>query len=78
VTFGKVGSGIFIVAFLLVLARGWWGRGIRLGLGFHWFFWIAFAGLGVEARYDFPLQVYSVLSLFVMLSAVLTCITRRS
>lgn len=78
VTFGKVGSGIFIVAFLLVLVRGWWGRGIRLGLGFHWFFWIAFAGLGVEARYDFPLQVYSVLSLFVMLSAVLTCITRRS
>ena len=78
VTFGRVGSGILIAGLLLVLSRGLFPRGIRLGLGFHLFYWIAFLGLAVEARFDFPLQVYSVLFLFVLLGSMLTCVTRRS
>lgn len=78
VTFGRVGSGILAVGLLLVLIRGLFQRGIRLGVGFHLFYWIAFLGLAVEARFDFPLQVYSILFLFVLLGSVLTCVTRRS
>ena len=78
VTFGRVGSGIFLAGLVLVFSRGFFSRGIRLGLGWQLFFWISFLGLGVEARFDFPLQIFSILFLFVLLSAVLTCVTRRS
>jgi hypothetical protein len=76
-TFGWVGSGIIIFAFVLVLARPFIAHGIRLGLGLNTFILIATAGLLAQARFDFPFQIYSILFLFVLLSSISTCVVRR-
>jgi hypothetical protein len=61
----------------LVPAR-WW---IRDGIGCRWdliaVVWLALAGCLFHARYDFPLQVYSVLHLFLLLTCISSCLARR-
>jgi len=44
------------------------------------FFWLVYLGLAnclLFAAVDFPLQIYSLIFLFVLLCAVLTCVSRR-
>jgi O-antigen ligase len=77
-TFGRVG--FTAVMFLVVLVFGYWfvARGIPTSELFVAFIWMAAAGCLMHARFDFPLQVYSILLLFTTLSAILTTLARRS
>ena len=77
ITFGGVGFAIILAALMTVLAR-WFGGG---GITAHWllvsFIWLALAGCLVHARFDFPFQIHSVLLLFLLLCAVLSCLSRK-
>lgn len=69
-TFGFAGSGLFVLALVCVVLR--WSRS---GLGFKHpmvlGLWCSVAGCLVQARWDFPLQIYSIVSLLVFWLAVL-------
>jgi hypothetical protein len=39
--------------------------------------WVSLGGCMVHARFDFPFQVHSVLALFLVLCAVLSCLSRQ-
>lgn len=78
VTFGRFG--LTIILFALVTILGYWflARGIPTSKLFIAFIWIATAGCLLHAKFDFPLQVYSILLLFVTNCAILTTLARRS
>lgn len=78
ITFGWVGCGLIAGAFLLVIVHWFAGRGIRTGWRFISLLWLALGGCLVHARYDFPLQIYSILLLFLLICAVLFSLRRRS
>lgn len=76
ITFGAVGLSLLLLALGLVFVR-WFRPG---GLWKPWPFtaclWIAIAGCLLHARFDFPLQIYSIQFVFVLLCAVLFSISR--
>ena len=78
VTFGRVG--FTIVMFMLVSIFAYWflARGIPTSELFIAFVWLAAAGCLLHARFDFPLQIYSLQIMFVTLCAVLSILARRS
>jgi hypothetical protein len=77
ITFGWIGSGLIAAALLAVLLR-WFGRGgIQSGTRFIILVWLSLAGCLVQARWDFPLQVYSILFLFLVWCALLSTLCRR-
>ena len=78
ITFGWVGGGLIAAAFLLVLSRWFTGRGIRTGWRFVSLLWLALGGCLVHARYDFPLQIHSILLVFLLICAVLSSVRHRS
>lgn len=78
ITFGWVGSSLIWLALAVVLARWLAGGGIRAGVRLTGMFWLALAGCLMHARFDFPLQIHSILFLFLMWCAVLMCLTRRA
>jgi len=77
ITFGRVGSAMIGLAFLIVVAR-WLAPG---GIHGHWRFgvllWLGLAGCLAHARFDFPFQIYSILFLFLTLCAILFNLSRR-
>ena len=76
ITFGWVGSALIFLAFGCVLAQ-WFSPGlIHGGRRFVGLIWLAQAGCLVHARYDYPLQVYSVLFLFLTHCSVLAVLSR--
>jgi O-antigen ligase len=78
VTFGRVG---FIgVMFMLVTIFAYWflARGIPTSELFISFVWLAAAGCLLHARFDFPLQIYSIQLMFITVCAILTVLARRS
>lgn len=77
VTFGWVGSVMIALALACVLGRWWRGGGIETGWRFQALIWLALAGCLIHARFDFPLQVYSILHLFLLECAVLFALSRR-
>lgn len=77
ITFGWVGSGLIMLALALVIIRPFVRGGIHGGQRLVALTWLALAGCLVHARYDFPMQVYSVLSLFLLLCAILFSVSRR-
>jgi O-antigen ligase len=77
ITFGWLGSGFIAAALLLVLARWFLPRGIQTGWRLASLLWLALAGCLVHARYDFPFQIYSLQLLFLLLCAILFCLSRR-
>jgi hypothetical protein len=76
VTFGWIGSGLIALAFLAVCLRWFTPNGIGARGRFACFLWLSMAGCLVQARWDFPLQIYSILFLFVVWCAVLFTLSR--
>ena len=78
VTFGRLG--FTLIMFMLVSVFAYWfiARGIPTSQLFIGFVWIAAAGCLLHARFDFPLQIYSLQLLFITLCAILTVLARRS
>lgn len=74
VTFGWTGSALILG--LLALAMGHWfvGRGLACSWEFTAMLWVALWGCLAHAKFSFPLQIYSILLLFLSLCAVLTVI----
>jgi hypothetical protein len=76
ITFGWLGFSL--VALLLVpLAVHWFaGRGIPADGVFLSTFWISLGGCLIHAAFDFPLQIYSIVTLFLLLGCVAFCVAR--
>jgi O-antigen ligase len=77
ITFGRLGTAPIFLTLLLVLAHWFRGGGIYGNKYFVMLLWVALGGCLVHAAFDFPLQIHSVLTLFLVLCAVLSCLTRR-
>jgi O-antigen ligase len=77
ITFGWLGSGLIAVAFICVLARWFIPGGIADGRELAPLLWVSLGGCLLHARYDFPFQICSVLFVFLLLCAVLSCLSRR-
>jgi len=78
ITFGWVGCTLIGLAFATVILR-WFGRGgIHGGRRFIVLVWLSLAGCLVEARWDFPFQVYSIEFLVLVLCAVAANLTRKA
>jgi len=76
VTFGWLGSGLIAIALFTVLLRGFVSGGIRAGNHIIILTWLSLTGCLVQARWDFPMQVYSILLLFLVGCAVLFTVCR--
>ena len=70
-TFGWVGFGLILLALLMAMAHWWTGGGIVASRRFAWLVWLALGGCLLQARWDFPFQIYSIVFLFLSLCAVL-------
>ena len=77
-TFGWVGFSLILAALLLALAHWFCTDGIRTNRRFVWLIWLALAGCFLQARWDFPFRIYSIVFLFLALCAVLTAVTRST
>lgn len=71
ITFGRLGCALLAAWFVTVLARWFRPGGIRVPWTFTALFWTALGGCLLHARFDFPLQIYSVQFVFVLLCAAL-------
>jgi len=78
ITFGWAGCSLIAGAFLLVIMRWLAGSGIREGWRFISLLWLALGGCLIHALYDFPLQIYSILLIFLLVCAMLFSLGRRS
>ncbi|HWX22742.1 MAG TPA: O-antigen ligase family protein [Candidatus Binatia bacterium] len=77
ITFGWMGSCVIALAFLLVLGRWFAPGGLHGGRRFMILIWLAMAGCLMHARFDFPLQIHSILFLFLTWCGVLSVLSRR-
>lgn len=76
ITFGSVGLGLLLAALAAALGR-WFTRGGLPGeKNFVLLTWCALGGCLVHARFDFPFQIPSLLALFLLLCALLSCLSR--
>jgi O-antigen ligase len=78
ITFGWLGAALIFLTLLLVLAHWFRGGGIHGNKYFVMLLWVALGGCLVHAFFDFPLQVHSILTLFLILCAVLSCLSRKA
>jgi O-antigen ligase len=78
ITFGWLGLALLLAALACVGLRWFVPGGIRGGRRFVVLIWLALAGCLIEACYDFPFQIHSILFLFLVFCAVLFSLGRRS
>ncbi len=78
ITFGRLGATPIFFTALLVLSHWFWSGGIYGNKYFVMLLWVSLGGCLVHACFDFPFQIHSVLALFLVLCAVLSCLSRRS
>lgn len=78
ITFGRVGLTAILSMLVLVFAYWFLARGIPTSELFVAFIWLSAAGCLLHARFDFPLQIDSLLLVFLTLCAMLTTLARRS
>ena len=76
-TLGWVGFGVVCLMLAATLIRPAFPGGISIGGEFTALTLTSVAGCLLHARYDFPMQIYSVLLLFLMLCSLLFCVTCR-
>ena len=77
ITFGWVGFSLLLGALIVVILNWPVGAGIPIPRTLVMMLWVAVVGCLVHARYDFPLQIHSVLALFLMMCVILSCASRR-
>jgi O-antigen ligase len=77
ITFGRFGAAPIFLTVLLVLSHWFWSGGIYGNKYFVMLLWIPLGGCLMHACFDFPLQIHSVLTLFLVLCAVLSSLSRR-
>src|SRR5207253_127539 len=75
VTFGFFGFALILAALLTVVSRWFIGGGIQAHRVFVMLLWLAIGGCLTYAAVDFPFQIYSILFLFILLCAVLFCLS---
>ena len=78
ITFGWLGTALLLAALACVFLRWFAPGGIRGGRRFVVLIWLSLTGCLVEALFDFPFQIHSILFLFLVVSAVLFSLGRRS
>ena len=78
ITFGWMGLAMLLAALACVVLRWFLPGGIRGSRRFVVLIWLALAGCLIEARFDFPFQIHSILLLFLVLCAVLFSLSYRS
>ena len=78
ITFGLAGCVLLLAAGALIVARWFAEGGLRLPRSFVMCFWIALAGCLLHARFDFPLQIYSIQFVFVLVCTALFSMGRRT
>lgn len=71
ITFGRVGGALLLATFLTVLARAFRPGGVRVPWTFAALLGTGLGGCLLHARFDFPLQIYSLQFVFVLLCAAL-------
>jgi O-antigen ligase len=76
ITLGRVGVGMLVTALGLIGASFFTRGGIRVDNGLVACIWIALAGCLLHARFDFPLQIYSIQFVVVLLCAILAACSR--
>lgn len=76
ISFGWVGFSMILLMLGLVLARWFAGGGIPCRWEFPAMIWVALGGGFLHAKFDFPLQIYSILFLFLLLCVMLFCLSR--
>ena len=74
ITFGWIGLVLLLLALLVVLSHWFLGEGIPIPWVLVAMIWLALGGCLAHARFDFPLQIYSILALFLWLACILFCI----
>jgi O-antigen ligase len=77
-TFGRVGFAAILSMLALAFAYWFVARGIPTSELFAAFMWMSLVGCLLHARFDFPLQNYSILLMFLTLLSVLTTMARRN
>jgi O-antigen ligase len=77
ITFGWLGFVAIVGMLLLVFSRCFFPGGISGNKYFVMLLWVSLGGCLVHACFDFPFQIHSVLALFIMLCAVLSCLSRQ-
>jgi O-antigen ligase len=78
ITFGWVGMAMILSALACVGLRWFAPGGIRGGRRFVILAWAGLAGCLLQARFDFPFQIYSILFLFLVICAMLFNLSSRS
>jgi O-antigen ligase len=77
ITFGWVGGALVWLALLHVFLRWWVRDGIECPWDLIAAVWLALAACLAHARFDFPLQIHSILLLFLTFCCVACCTGRK-
>ncbi len=77
ITFGRIGCALLVTASALIAGRWFTTGGLRTHWTFTAFIWVALGGCLLHARVDFPLQIYSIQFVFIVLCAILFSISRQ-
>lgn len=78
ITMGWVGLSMVVLGLILVVYRWFCRPGVFAGSRFVVMSWLALGGCLVHARFDFPLQIYSVTFVFVVICALLFNLSRKA
>jgi hypothetical protein len=76
ITLGWVGFGLLLAAGVILLARSFARPAVAHDRTLVAFVWVAISGCLLHARFDFPLQIYSIQLLFLVLCAIVLAFPR--